>query len=258
MRRTRHLLLLAALLLLATAPAFSAILNNGIDTSKPTPAQRNNPTGPGCPVLWYGQVIGDEVTRFAGLGYSITTTVNPADLTAANLSNYSILVIAYTGTGVLGPEQADIQNFVQTGHSLFVHQPNAAGLMDYTPVGFDVLITNPAWCNFPSSPPATIVNAAHPITAGLADTDLSGAFDLVGALGPGFTLLTKSVVCGDPALAAGTFGAGRVAFDDGNGATSAFIPGTDAYWASIFFWLCTGGAVPTQHNTWGHLKTLYR
>lgn len=258
MPRTRPLLLVLALLLLAAAPAPGAILNTGNDTSKPAPAPRNNPTGPGCPVLWYGSVFSNEVTRFAGLGYSITTTLNPADLAFANLVNYSILVIAYTGPGVLAPEQTDIQTFVLAGHSLLIHQPNAAGLMDYTPAGFDVQINNAAWCNFPANATATIVNAAHPITTGLADADLSGAFDFVGSLGPLFTVLTKSVACGDPALAAGTLGGGRVVFDDGFGATTATLPGTDSYWANMFFWLCTGGAVPAQHNTWGHLKTLYR
>ena len=106
---------------------------------------------------------------------------------------------------------------------------------------------------------ATIVNGAHPVTAGLSDSDLSGDFDTATGLGAGYTLLARNVVCvGNAALAAGGFGPGRVVFETGNDSPQAVDPGSDMYWARVFEWLCVGSQTPTDQPTWGRVKTLYR
>jgi hypothetical protein len=238
-------------------PVCRSILDTGIDTSK----QQNSTTIPkvaGCSILWYSPATDAMPARIAGLGYSVTFTTNPADVNAANLANYQTLVVAFTAAGVLGPAQADIQNFVQAGHGLLIHQPNVAGITDYTPVGFAVNTANAFWCNFPGTPFCAIVDGTHPVTAGLLNGDLSGAFDQVATLDVGYHVLATSIACAEPALAVGPFGSGRVAWEDGNGNPAAIIPGSDVYWSNLFLWLCTGAATPSQTSTWGRLRSFYR
>jgi hypothetical protein len=131
---------------------------------------------------------------------------------------------------------------VSSGHGLLIHQPNAAGTIDYAPPGFGVTILSEWWCGIEGgggSDVATIVDDTHPIVAGLVDGDVSGAFDFVGPVGSGYALLTRNSECGDPALLAGSFGAGHVAFEDGNASPGSDRPGGDAYWTQLFTWLGT-------------------
>jgi hypothetical protein len=211
-----------------------------------------------CSVLWFGDDV-ENTSFLSRLGLSFTVTSNPADLSAANLANYDVLVIAYTGPGVIGAHQADIAAFVSANNGLLIHQPNNLGALDYAPAGFDVTITDQCWCGGCGFNDAEIVNGAHPITSGLVNADLSGDFDTATSLGAGYTLLARNVVCtNNPALAAGAFGAGRVAFETGFPALASIDAGSDAYWAHLFEWLCIGAATPTNADTWGRLKVLYR
>ncbi len=243
-------------LLLSFAPANAAVHSDGT-VDGPSRTAATSPGALACTALWYGPAVPDEINRLASFGIAITTTNNPADLNAVNLANYDVLVVAYTGPGSIGGANLDITAFVASGHGLFVHQPNAPGLIDYAPPGFEVNITDAYWCNFPNTPPVHLVNLVHPVTTGLTDADPSGAFDLVGSIGAGYTVLGVASICGDVALAAGTYGAGRVVFDDGNAHPLAIIPGSAAYWTNLFGWLCMH-IVPTNHTTWGTLKQLYR
>jgi len=261
MRRPLSRLLPVFALLLIAASAHAKTLSTGIDTGRtPTISLPHYPAST-CHVLWYGVDTGNEIARITGLGMVVTQTTNPTDVNAANLANYNVLVVAYTPPGFLGASQADIEGFVNAGGALLIHQPNAnSAVLDYVPTGFEVTITSNAWCNFPDplSAQGHIVNGAHPITSALTDADLSGAFDLVGPLGAGYSVLAVDVACGDPSLAAGTLGSGRVVFEDGNVNTAAFIPGTDRYWSSVFDWLCNGTPTPAHPVTWGQLKSSYR
>ena len=143
------------------------------------------------------------------------------------------------------------------GGGLLIHQPNHAGAIDYVPLGFEVSITDPVWCT-PDSYLAQIVDATHPITAGCVDSDLSGSFDGVGPLGSGFDVLAQNPACGYPALAAGTSGLGRVAFDTGNGSLQSVVPGTENYWDHLYSWLCTPGPISVQPSSWALVKSDYR
>jgi hypothetical protein len=220
-----------------------------------------------CTVLWFGEDIGDEIPRLTGLGLSITHTFNPADLSAANLANYNVLVIAHTGPGVIGGSQAAIEAFVSANHGLLIEQPNTVGVLDYAPTGFGVNIVDDCWCGGHADPTScltldyngTIVNGAHPITSGLVDGDLSGDFDSAANLGGSYSVLAHNTVCtNNPSLAAGTLGTGRVVFETGLASNFAFVTGSDAYWARLFEWLCVGSQTPTADPTWGRLKVLYR
>lgn len=251
------------MLLLSLAVGFgrAEILSTGIDTGKKPDIPIQNRSGV-CRVLWFGQDaggVGDEIARLAGLGFAITQTLNPADVNLLNLMNYDVLVVAYIGPGTLGANQGDIQTYVTIGGSLLIHQPNAAGTIDYAPAGFEVTIQDPFWCNFPVDHAATIVNGAHPVTAGLANADLSGALDLVASIGGGYTLLARNAVCNDAAVAAGTLGLGNVVFEDGNANPISIDPGSDQYWTQVFNWLCsTGPVISVEGKSWGGVKTLYK
>jgi len=257
-RLAKNLVLLGLILAIAARPASAELTERGVDTNRPfTPIVPDHLANQ-CFMLWFGPESPSEISRLQALGFNITQTINPADITTANLANYRVLVINLTGPGVLDPAQPSIQNFVSAGGGLLIHQPNALGLTDYTPTGFDVVITSPFWCNFDANALGHIVDGSHPITAGLLDSDLSGAFDLVGSLGPGFQVLARSLDCGDPALAAGTLGSGRVAFEDGNASPQAQYPGSNSYWGNLLSWLCSAGPTPTRGSTWGSVKAIYR
>jgi hypothetical protein len=235
----RYVSVFAAMLILlafVSVPAGAGVTSTGMDPEATSiiilPDAVAQPDG--CDILWFG--LEYDVARLTGLGFNITTTVAVGDLSLANLQNYDVLVIAYTGPGVAGSAQSDIEQFVNGGGGFLTHQPDATGTTDYAPTGFEVTIDDVFWCGGGTFEQAMIVNGPHPITSGLADADLSGDFDLVGSIGGGYTVLAENIECGDPALAVGTYGCGRVVFDTGNAV--GFDPGSDEYWLNLFEWLC--------------------
>ncbi len=261
----RSTLVLGSLLAcLLAMPAHAAMLSTGIDTERSaTTAPSPPPVNCDCNVLWFGGDSGNEIARLQSLGYLVTQTSDPAMLGASNLSQYRVLVVAYTGPGVIGAAQADIAAYVSGGHGLLIHQPNHVGAIDYAPPGFGVQIDHVYWCGIDGGSSfynPTIVNPGHPITGGLADADLSGDFDLVGPYGPAYTVLARNLDCTNStmALGAGSIGEGHVVFETGNMSPYSFRPGSDTYWGNVFRWLCASGAVPVQTKSWGALKSIYR
>jgi hypothetical protein len=86
-----------------------------------------------CTVLWFGEDIGDGNPATHGTRSLDHPYVQPGDLSAANLANYNVLVIAHTGPGVIGGSQAAIEAFVSANHGLLIEQPNTVGVLDYAP-----------------------------------------------------------------------------------------------------------------------------
>ena len=262
MKSLRWISLVTTLLLAQVATTFASVNPQGFDPQMshqqmPPPVIQLQP----CHVLWFGGDGPDEILRFTGLGLVITQTNNPADLNPANLAAYDVLVVAYTGPGVIGANQPAIAAFVAADNGLLIHQPNTAGAIDYAPAGFGLTIADICWCGICNTSmfDATIVNGAQPVTSGLVDADLAGDFDTAAGLGGSYTLLARNVNCpNNPSLAAGVFGTGRVVFETGNASPLAFDFGSDAYWAHLFEWLCIGSTTPTNADTWGRLKVLYR
>ena len=238
--------------------ASAEILSTGDDTERvaaPPVVQSVDTT---CRILWFRRGGNDnEIERLRMLGYDLTVVDSAPFLALDVLLEYGTVVIAYTGPGIVASRQPDLQAFVDLGGGLFIHQPNHEGALDYAPLGFDVTITDPVWCA-QDSYFAEIVDASHPITAGCADADLSGAFDSVGTLGPGFHVLTGATDCAYPALAAGSSGLGRIAFDTGNGSLECVVPGTELYWDNLYSWLCTPGPIAAKPTTWAMVKAGYR
>lgn len=234
------------------------VLSTGDDTERePIPFSTLSPVHEICPILWYRRGGADgELERLQARGYDITQA-GASQLTLANLVNFGVLVIAYEGPGFLAGRRDEIQAFIDQGGGVLIHQPNHVGTLDYTPLGFDVEIANEIWCTLEGYT-AVITNAAHTITAGLQDADLSGSFDVVGSIGPGYTVLATNPTCASPALAVGTSGLGRVVLDTGNGNDLSLDPGSDLYWDSLFGWLCTQTPISVAASSWGSVKSAYR
>ena len=254
MKMLKVLCVLSALLISASAFA--------LDSSGVRPGVIENPSNPGsivhdrdCTVLYYSYTLGGDDTRLVDLGYDVVSTSDPADLAIDNLLNYTVLIIFLTAPGEITGYQGDISTFVDVGGSLFIHQPNAVGVVDYAPAGFDVEITDVMWC--PEGYDAVIVDGSHPLTMGFTDDDLAGDFDTAGVLGDGYTLLTENAYCGTPQMAVGTYGQGRVLFDTANFHPNAYDPGSDAFVTNLMDWLCMG-VVSSEETTWSELKAIYR
>src|SRR5262245_25027214 len=110
-----------------TAASYDNTLNN------PTPIVQ----GISCNVLWYSlDSRGETIPRLTGLCCTFTQTQDPADLDASNLANYDVLVIAFTGPGVIGAKQPAISAFTSADNGLLIHQPDTEGALDYAPAGF--------------------------------------------------------------------------------------------------------------------------
>lgn len=256
--RTRSVLLpviAASMAAVATVPA--AVLDTGDDPSQPPALAASGGEPSPCRVAWFREepFESPDIDRLRSLGHDVTRIV-ASQLALASLLDFDALVIAYTGTGLIAEYRDDIQAFVESGHGLLVHQPNHVGALDYCPIGFNVDILGTLWCDAGFA--VRIEQPAHPLVAGLTEDDLSGAFDTVGALGPAWTVLATNAGCGDPALAAGVAGAGRLLFETGNAGAQSLAPGSPTYWSAVLSFLCANGPVGTRAASFAAVKGSYR
>jgi hypothetical protein len=206
-----------------------------------------------CSILYY-HGSSEDATRLQGLGYDVTMTQNPADLELSNLASYDALVLFLIFPGELGSYQDDIEQFVSVGGALYIHQPNAPGTVVYAPTGFEVTIADEGF----STVEPCIVDPGHPITSGLANIDVSGVYDQVGSIGPGYTnVLVEHCAQGFPALALGEYGGGLVVFDVSHLATGTIHPPSDAFVVQLMDYICQHGTVSTQAESWSQLKGMF-
>ncbi len=146
------------------------------------------------------------------------------------------------------------------GGGLYIHQPNAAGVIDYAPPGFEFTVADIFWCDPPDQ--NTIVQPGHPTMAGLNDVDLPVRGDSVfdSALGAGYMITAVGVgSCSSHVhSAAGTYGDGRVFMDLANCSPNSIDPGADQYLINVIDWLCQEGPIASEAATWGRVRSLYR
>ncbi|MCK5172044.1 MAG: hypothetical protein KAR47_01550, partial [Planctomycetes bacterium] len=131
-------------------------------------------------ILYFWEHSYTTLQRLEDLGYSVTQTTDPGDLTRANLQNYDLLWIDFAVSPLSYASQAsDIQQWVSLdGGGLLVVQPGITGAqVTVFPGGFDVTIESQGW-SF-DRVDCAIVNHSHPIVQGLTDLDLSGNYDTV-------------------------------------------------------------------------------
>lgn len=253
--------MLGVLLVMGVKPVFAEVDPTGADPSRnaqlPPPIYQVG----ACNVLWFGFEAPGEVARLQSLGLIVSQTQNPADLNPGNLAAYDVLVIAYTGPGVIDGARATISAFVAAENGLLIHQPNTIGVIDYAPAGLGATVASFCWCGgcVIGLEQATIVGAGHPITATLLNPDLPGDFDSIASVDGSYTVLARNIACpANPSVAAGEFGAGRVVLETANCAATSLDPGSNRFWANVFEWLCIRPSTPTDHTPWGRLKVLYR
>jgi hypothetical protein len=249
------LLLASALLALLAAPALAEVNSSGVDLDRAAGDFGSVVTFTECSVLYFAGTYNDS-QRLVDLGYNVTVTSNPGDLTLANLQNYDVLIIYTTGAGIIGAYQGDIETFVSGGGGLMIRQTDYVGTIDYAPTGFEVTDYSILWpCGYENC----LVDDTHPITTGLTSADLSGVFDGVESIGAGYdTILAEQCSCHYPTLATGIFGGGVVVFDAGNFSPNALDPASDAYVMQVMDYLCYNGPVSTTPATWSSVKELFR
>lgn len=186
-------------------------------------------------VLFYNP-YSNEAERVRSLGYKVTTTTNIADLARSNLQNYDVLWIGITADpATYSGYNTHIRNWVYyDGGGVIVEQPNMIGTVTLFPYGYEVEVDDIFW---PSSGSDTVItNGSHPITQGLADTDLTGNYDTVYDVDIGYKwwVLARSATESDVvALLAAYYGSGRFVFNTGN---ATFGYGSDVYLQQKIDW----------------------
>ena len=90
------------------------------------------------------------------------------------------------------------------------------------------------------------------------NAEFGADLDTVGSIGPNYTLLAENCVCGDPAIAAGTFGAGVVVFDTTNFSVDTFDPPGAPALGALFLHLGDSTRVPARMVSLGAMKARFR
>jgi hypothetical protein len=182
----------------------------------------------------------DPCTRIQGLFSDVTIIRSPAEV-PADLTPYDVFYLGYDEGTTLDSFAEAFVEYVNGGGGLIVSQPNLAGTVNVYPPGFEMTVTDIAWPGFPNEPGPvefTASGAAHPILNGLGPIDVSGNFDTVplSLMGPGWTVLVKSVADPHVALAVGNYGDGRIAFHSGNISDASIDQGSSAYVRQMIEW----------------------
>ena len=189
-------------------------------------------------------------TRLTGLGYTVTSTTDSADLTRTNLQNYDILWIDYTLPPSWYVAQAgDIRTWVNLdAGGLIVVQPGTIGDVTVFPPGFEANVTDASYNN---SPAVTFLLPTHGIVNGLTTGDMTGNYDTIplSSLGASWDVIAvQSSNTANMALAAGDYGTGRLVLSTGNMSSSAGQSGTDQSVIRMLDWAgggTGGGGGPT-------------
>jgi hypothetical protein len=123
--------------------------------------------------------------------------------------------------GQIADHPGDFLTYVQDGGGLFVEQPNPFGHPENTlsPALLPYPITIRSQYD-PLDWPPILVDPAHPITEGLANTDMPFPADQVVVADAAYTILVRGGKTQSPSLLVAEYGAGRIViFMD-----SAYVP----------------------------------
>ena len=178
--------------------------------------------------------------RVSSLGYSTILWTNPSMITPECLADVDVLYVLTGSAALLAGRASVIESYVAGGGGLIVEQANVEGLVAILPPGLGVSISSRSYDSLNAQ--ITPAGLTHPITAGLAASDLSGNMDkvLLVDVAPAYTIL--AVGASDPnlvAIAAATYGNGRVVFETGNSHPWSLRPGSDAYLQQLIGWAAT-------------------
>ncbi|HUV04938.1 MAG TPA: hypothetical protein VMX94_07495 [Armatimonadota bacterium] len=181
--------------------------------------------------------------RVSSLGYSTILWTNPSMITPECLAGVDVLYVLTGSAASLAGRASVIESYVAGGGGLIVEQANVEGPVAILPPGLGISVNSRSYDDL--NVQITPAGLTHPITAGLAASDLSGNMDkvLLVDVAPAYSIL--AVGASDPnlvAIAAATYGNGRVVFETGNSHPSSLRPGSDAYLSQLIDWAAAPAA----------------
>jgi len=194
-------------------------------------------------ILHFSESLHDStVSRMRNMGYDVTESTDPSDLTRTNLGSYDVLWIGYsTSPSFYASQNGEIRSWVsEDGGGLIVEQPDYAGAVTVFPPGFEVDITSNSQ---PTTYEGCIANSSHPITQGLSDTHLSGNFDQVedADIGSQWDILARDCdATSQIVLLAGNYGSGKLIFNTHNFGVFSPDRGSNQYLSRLLDWTGSG------------------
>jgi hypothetical protein len=183
--------------------------------------------------------------RLASLGYDTEYWTEATQVTPSSLVNVDVL---YTLTGTaatLSNAAGDIAAWVQQGNGLIVEQPNRTGDVVILPPTLPISVWS--WLydgtNVSADPvrdvAVTEAGLVHPVSTGLVTADICQNLDRVlrQDVHPDYEVLGVQVSNTNyVALAAATYGMGRVVFHTGLALPGTWAPGSNLYIRQMIDW----------------------
>jgi hypothetical protein len=201
----------------------------------------------------FSQLAERADNRISGLGYPITNWTTPSQISLDALNGVDVLYVATANAFRLSEHAGLIAQWVELGNGLILEQPNVEGPVAIMPPGLGVSVFSRSYDGSQSmdDPVRAILitpaGADHPITAGLSTASLTGNADRVrrADVSVNFDILGVQITNPDyVALAAATYGDGRVVFHTGNIDPLSHNPGSDQYLRQMLDW----AAVPEPRS----------
>jgi hypothetical protein len=171
-----------------------------------------------------------------------STTLIPLDAALSELVGYHLVILCgswaedgSTRESVLA-RSGEVTAYVEQGGGLLVFQPNSLERVPLTLLPATFIVE----AGFVYNDDPVIVAPNHPVVAGLTESDVPYPTDkLLSA--PGWAVLVRGALSGNPSLAVLEHGAGRVALDLGQEAVDTGPGGepqhSDRFLAQMSSWL---------------------
>jgi hypothetical protein len=188
---------------------------------------------------------GNFVNRATSLGYATAHWTTSAQVNQSSLEGTDVLFVQTGSAWELAAKASLIADWVSQGGGLIVEQPNQSGPVAILPPGLDITIWDWHYDGSHSGPDPvrnvliTARGASHPITFGLTTADVCQNADRVlrSDVSAAYDILGVQVTNTDyVAVAAATYGEGRVVFHTGNTSPDAMTPGSDQYIRQMIDW----------------------
>ena len=188
-----------------------------------------------CSDMYYASSFVDRVDS---LGFTTKLWMDPAQVNASSLEDVDVLFVHSCFAPDLAGKASVIADWVAEGHGLIVEQPNQSGVVDILPPGLEISVYSDSYDSV-RDVQITALGQTHPITLGLTSDDLASNADkvLLTDVSPAYDIL--GVQRTNPnyvALAASSFGNGRVVFHTGNTSPMSTDPGSNRYVKQMIDW----------------------
>jgi len=183
--------------------------------------------------------------RVSSLGFRATFWTAESDITSNALAGVDVLYVIAGSAASLNGKSSLLGNWIAQGHGLVVEQPNQEGRVGILPPNLSISIFSRGYDGSNTGPDPvrnvsiTELGRNHPITRGLNTADISQNADRVRSqdVAPAYDILGVQVT--NPAyvaLAAASYGSGRIVFHTGFLGPNSFAPGSDRYLLQMLDW----------------------